>query len=539
MSQCAPDDRNNTINRLNREPQCETPSWLRHRNKRGATIDYLLLHGATMEEMIKQSESSTEASVRGHLAHIQLEHKLPITRARDGKYSFDFDEHRDVDEQEPLAIESRDAVPTETPDKEKQTQILQIGLPLSVASSRKDKQVFWGVVITDEQEAFRVAFGKENIRKDAPNDLGHVIFAITGPDLTTIKKAIDLIIDIASSYEPAPRKTWHLDCQWPPSQYYVYRHLDGNGVFYVGKGIKERGKEHLSDAIKAWKAVQNKVVTRKHQKILDMIQHGGELSDRLVSEYKKKSIQSYPMPMIEEGEIMAFLAEDFIITHLHGVYELTNETGGNSKSKDYNWLSQPKNSAASPKYWAEACGYFLENKRLSSAEWAKLTKINADGILALVPDALKKLSKIDGITVGEHSLIGQDVFIDLTLQNMPFRVQLLFSSKNPTVKFNLRPPRNADGKVTSNERKKFEKAYVQITEGNNHLTWKICIEGANDCYIKPFVKKDKTNTDPTFSILDLEEREAISLRGIDDFQERNLIEAVEYVWQVFLSNVTD
>jgi hypothetical protein len=45
------------------------------------------------------------------------------------------------------------------------------------------------------------------------------------------------------------------------------------------------------------------------------------------------------------------------------------------------------------------------------------------------------------------------------------------------MKFNLRPPRNADGKVTSNERKKFEKAYVQITEGNNHLTWKICIEG--------------------------------------------------------------
>ena len=31
----------------------------------------------------------------------------------------------------------------------------------------------------------------------------------------------------------------------------------------------------------------------------------------------------------------------------------------------------------------------------------------------------------------------------------------------------------------------------------------------------------------------------LSLRGIDDFQERNLIEAVEYVWQVFLSNVTD
>jgi hypothetical protein len=102
MSKCAPEDRKNTLDRLKEEIQIEMPSWLRHKNKRGAMIDYLLLRGATMEELIEQSGSKTKASVRGHLAHLQNEHKMPIVLGRGKKYIFDFDQQEEIDEQQPI-----------------------------------------------------------------------------------------------------------------------------------------------------------------------------------------------------------------------------------------------------------------------------------------------------------------------------------------------------------------------------------------------------------------------------------------------------
>jgi hypothetical protein len=539
MSKCAPEDWKNTLDRFKEEIQFEMPSWLRHKNKRGAMIDYLLLRGATMEELIEQSGSANEASVRGHLTHLKNEHKMPIVRGRGRKYIFDFDQQKEIDEQQPILDEWINEVSAKTPEKQQKTEELQAGSTESFTTPRADKQVHWGAVMLDKQSSLKSSLGKADILREARDDFGDVLLAITGPNPETIKSAIDVIIDIAGSYDPDNHKTWDPGCLWDPDQYYVYRHKDEDGVFYVGKGIKQRGEEHVTDAVKASKAIANQVKTRKHQRILAAIQHESDLLDSLVEAYKRKSIQSYPMPMIKSGEMMAFLAEDFIITHFHGVYGLTNETGGNSKAAGYTWLSQPKNSAGSPGYWAEACGYFLEKHRLSSAAWAKLTKINADGILVSDPDALKALRKTDGIAVGEHSLSGQDVFIDVALDNMPFRIQLLFSSKNPTVKFNLRPARNSGGNITRKERIEFEEAYDKVSDKNDQLGWKIRIENGNDCYIKPFVKKDKPGRDPAFSILDLEEREAISLPGFDSFQEMNLVEAINSVRRIYLDGLTD
>jgi predicted GIY-YIG superfamily endonuclease len=539
MSKCAPEDWKNTLDSFKEKNKFETPSWLRHKNKRGAMIDCLLLRGATMEELIEQSGSANERSVRGHLTHLQNEHKMPIVRGRGRKYIFDFDQQKEIDEQQPILDEWSNEILSKTPKKPQKPEELQAESTEIFTTPRADKQVHWGAVMLDKKSSLKSSLGKADILGEADNDFGDVLLAITGPNPETIKSAIDVIIAVAGSYGSSNHKTWYSGCLWDPSQYYVYRHKDEDGVFYVGKGIKRRGEEHVTDAVKASKAVANQVRTRKHQRILAAIQHESDLPDRLVEEYKRKSIQSYPMPMIKSGEMMAFLAEDFIITNIHGVYGLTNVTGGNSKSEGYTWLSQPKNSADSPGYWAEACGYFLEKHRLSSAAWAKLTKINADGILASYPDALKALREIDGIAVGEHSLIGQDVFIDVALDNMPFRIQLLFSSKNPTVKFNLRPARNSGGKITRKERIEFEEAYDKVSDKNDQPDWKIRIANGNDCYIKPFIKKDTPGRDPAFSILDLEEREAISLPSLDSFQEMNLVEAINYVRRIYLDGLTD
>jgi hypothetical protein len=124
MSKCAPEDRKNTLDRFKEDIQLELPSWLRHKNKRGAMIDYLLLRGATMEELIEQSGSATEESVRGHLAHLQNEHKLPIVRSRGRKYIFDFDQQEEIDEQQPILDEWSNEVSAKTPKKKQKTDEL-------------------------------------------------------------------------------------------------------------------------------------------------------------------------------------------------------------------------------------------------------------------------------------------------------------------------------------------------------------------------------------------------------------------------------
>ena len=56
-----------------------TPSWLRHSaNSRAAKIDYMLLGGATMQELINQSGAGSATSVRAHFRHLTTEHGLKI-----------------------------------------------------------------------------------------------------------------------------------------------------------------------------------------------------------------------------------------------------------------------------------------------------------------------------------------------------------------------------------------------------------------------------------------------------------------------------
>jgi hypothetical protein len=77
-------DRMEKLNLFNRD-KTEFSSWLQHRNKRGYTIDHLLLFGATMDELVKLSDAENEGSVRSHIAHLQTEHRFPISINRDGR----------------------------------------------------------------------------------------------------------------------------------------------------------------------------------------------------------------------------------------------------------------------------------------------------------------------------------------------------------------------------------------------------------------------------------------------------------------------
>ena len=64
-------------------------NWLQHDGD-AATIDELLLEGATFDEIIMRCANRDENSVGDHLRHLRKEHGLPIyTTPRDGKIKFD------------------------------------------------------------------------------------------------------------------------------------------------------------------------------------------------------------------------------------------------------------------------------------------------------------------------------------------------------------------------------------------------------------------------------------------------------------------
>jgi hypothetical protein len=64
-------------------------NWLGHgsRDGRNAYIDYMLLDGATMEELRK--ERTTEPSIRSHFQSLKTRFGLPVVRTEEGKYRFD------------------------------------------------------------------------------------------------------------------------------------------------------------------------------------------------------------------------------------------------------------------------------------------------------------------------------------------------------------------------------------------------------------------------------------------------------------------
>jgi hypothetical protein len=72
-----------------RTPYSGGENWLGHGRRGGkdARIDYLLLDGATMEQLL--TLRNTESSVRAHLSHLKGEHGLPVPRGSGGIYRFD------------------------------------------------------------------------------------------------------------------------------------------------------------------------------------------------------------------------------------------------------------------------------------------------------------------------------------------------------------------------------------------------------------------------------------------------------------------
>lgn len=525
------DVRNGLIKR-----EVQYPSWLGHKSKRGATIDHLLLLGATMDELISASGSKGVASVRGHLTHLQQEHGLIISRDRHGSYTLEVDEN-DFEDDVVLDPTDQDSAPRQTDLHEGPTSIGRaagaakaVGPSSSILESAATQH--WGALLRDEHETIQMVWNHETIRQKSSPDMGNVLVLLSGPDLAVIEKALSKTKQLIDGYRTGSTNQWVPGCRWAPDQYYVYQHRDESGVFYVGKGVRDRAADHVKKALEAWKAEGGRLSSRKHQRIIGALTPE-ENYEASLDRYQSANILSFPIGTGRMGEMMSFLAEDVLITHLNNVFELTNETGGNNRSWGYAWLTQPYQSHTVPESWGRAANYFLRHRRLSSDAKANLTEIRATNLLAGATSVLSALASIHGAQVGSLKKRGQDVFVDLSFDKLPIRMQLLFSVKNPTVKLNLRPALNENGLPGKARTVNFERAVENILSANQSLNWSLCLKTAQDPYVKPFRDAARLNTDPPFSMHDLADRCDVVLPGSDEILSFNVSEAAEYVRSLF------
>ncbi|NHQ74584.1 GIY-YIG nuclease family protein [Roseovarius gahaiensis] len=555
MTKFMPEDIPATRKRLNAnfEDRVQQPSWLRHANQRGAIIDHLLLRGASMEDLIARSGSKNEISVRGHLTHLQNEHQLPIIRTRDGLYMFDlwqlgtFDawsgEDRSVGDEVVIteAMDSNDphVVNKSSTRRTHQQHARYIDNP-KVLSQQPDftpiesAQQHWGIVIIREGSSPSASFGGPKDESTlAELNLAEVALIIAGPDPEGIRLAVETSLTVARTYDRRSDEKWQTGIPLNPDQYYVYQHCDGTEAFYVGKGKGNRAFDHVRTVIDG--ADINEPISRnnKDQRILALISDADGVSSDLVDRYKNQNVRSLPIQTSDYAELAAFVAEDFIISGLHGVYELTNETGGNDRFGPFSWLVRPASRLNMSAPWKKACSYFLKNRRLSSAARAEITFVNAGNMMAQEPAALKELGQLSGVEIGALKKNGQDIYVDIGIERMPFRVQLLFGAKDPKVKCNIRPARNPQGKVGRTEAKNFQAALDKVFAANSHLDWVLRMPTAADCYVKPFSEQGNGRVEPRFDVLDLEGRVPVSLPGTSSPKKLNIIEAINGIKDLF------
>lgn len=521
-----------------------SPSWLGHKHKRGSTIDHLLLFGATMQELIAVSGSKNASSVRGHIAHLQIEHGLTIVRDRHHRYTIDVDESDDSDDLfigqdrwsrvDDTVITESGALADKGPALDEFPVTRHEPAPtIPIDSDESPTAQHWGAVLVDGEGVASVALGMDAIRRRAHPDLTDVAVILSGSNLGDVNVALAMVETLINTHRNGEANDWSAGYSWASQQYYVYLHRDAEGVFYIGKGIKDRAFDHVKKAFDAWNGGNGRLSSRKHQRIIEAISPIENPTSARLEQYRTENIRSYPMPISPLGEMMSFLAEDVLITHLNSVFELTNETGGNNCCGDYAWLSQPYDSAAVPGRWSKAAEYFLRHRRLSSDAKANFTEIRAQNLMSTSTGVVSDLAQIPGASLGEVSKRGQDVFIDLSIDALPIRMQLLFSAKNPTVKLNIRPALNVKGQMEKAKAMDFERAVDRVLIKNSSLDWRLCLKGDRDPYVKPFRDAKRSATDPSFSAHDRHDRCDVFLPGTTEILSFNLMEAAQYVRNLF------
>jgi hypothetical protein len=305
------------------------------------------------------------------------------------------------------------------------------------------------------------------------------------------------------------------------SAYYTYMYFSEpslpsmSSVFYVGKGKGSRWTDHIKSRLKK----NDLIIPNKKERLIDtwIKSNSKEIlisSKNVVKKAENSLVRKISQWSDKYSELKSFTMEYVLIAGRLGVFELANDTGGNSIINNLKLLVLPANLDMSiignKKLWNRAITEFEKNnhKYLEPALYFCSAK-------KIVDEITKQLFKLGFLQhpishgrkeithMPSHCAVdgaGDQSLYFRTKDELPFCVQLLLSKKEEGVRINLRPY-----KRTLKDFKNFGIFLNQVSIDqknlNNYYNKKFQIRNkGRDAFFKPFARDCKGHNDPVFPI---------------------------------------
>jgi hypothetical protein len=513
------------------------PNWLGHRG-RNADIDALLLNGCLFNELEKHR---TRSAVYAHLYHLRKEHGLAIEVTR-GFYKFSkqgFAE--DFGESEVKRELTDDAIKL----SETENSILDLEhKELSIEESTHDltderssnKEKFVGIVHLIKNKACIEIWSHTDNKNVFSNDgYRDIVFLIIGSNRDAIRLAISAVTDLWNIWhmgldaQISENTTIRMRGDWETlvesGEFYTYEYKDKHlQTFYVGKGTRNRDREHIRDTQrKIQRNIPANNFSNKEQKIATEIKLHRE-SDLV------KKVCSFEH---DYAELCAFVAERFLINTIYGGFNLKNDTLGNAKKDPgFNWISKPLSSFSNvdkESVWEEVVKSAAVNFRLMHIDVARLTWIEVEPFVDQVKSYFDHYIESNILSFIRAGRYGQDVIAEWQIVNKPVRVQLIFSRKDLVVRFNLRPH-----PVSKNGKEKFKKCILDTFAQSYPPECKLIkMPDALDCFFKPYAFDAKGISDISFNYSDPNIAVTLKANWLKGPQELTLSGAMDVLIQKF------
>jgi hypothetical protein len=290
-------------------------------------------------------------------------------------------------------------------------------------------------------------------------------------------------------------------------------------VFYVGKGKGSRWTDHIKSSLKK----NNLITPNQKERFIDAwiknhLKENPNSSQNVVKKAENFFVRKIGQWSDKYSELKSFTMEYVLIAGRLGVFELANDTGGNSIIDNLKLLVLPANLDMSidgnRQLWNRAIKEFEKNNHnylepaLYFCSAKKIVEEITEKILALdfLPQPMTNGRK-DIVHMPSHCAFdgASDQSLYFRTKNvLPFCIQLLLSKKEAGVRINLRPYQK-----TLRDFKEFDFFLNQVAIDqknlNSYYDEKLQIRNkGRDAYFKPFARDCQGSKDPVFPIDDTE-----------------------------------
>lgn len=364
----------------------------------------------------------------------------------------------------PLPSSGANASEDDDDDTAGEAETTACGWPPTATEQSTDAQRLAGVLSLDGQ-------GKPQIALLAPEKArelttGTILAVVQGPDACTLRGVMEVLLDVEKAHRagdsPPDAKPTAISGGHAYFVYAYWRNLKPSwqNLFYVGKGKGKRDQSHICEVLRD-RGAANTPKKRTIEAALREL-HPQCSRIRTLTDFQKAlaahnstgsgSDRLYQRVFTGLTELQAFMVE-YLLVQAIGVYDISNETGGNAAYGDYSALAMPKVARCGQLHalhtWSATIGEFLKLGAVSYRMQGELDLLPIYGLadaleswLAHGPLAGLLEPELDRPVRVAH---GQNATINYRLcrADPPFRIELLASRKDAGLRINLRPVGNA------------------------------------------------------------------------------------------------